>query len=336
MTASLSSASQNLPLVSVIVPCHNYGHFLGKAIESVRGQTYPHWECIIVDDGSTDNTRQVALSYQSDSRIRYIHQDQRGVSTARNTGIVESTGKYLQFLDADDLLEPGKLLAQVDYLEANPCVDLVYGNSVYFYEEGGSAAVDIAKRLPFPRVCERGEKLLAALIKRNIMVVSAPLIRRADGGAELFNPDLHRHEDWEYWIRLASRDRSFHFLSANNTRALIRIHAGSTVQSEEPMLLSNLTVRRGLHMQGMSRLLCQANRRRIGVQLAKLAKFESRRGKYRAALGYAAAALRETHFHLMTIGYLLIPQSLITWGAMTFERLFRSRHARNDSSSTDR
>lgn len=326
---------QSPPLVSVIIPCHNYGRFLRDAIESVRGQTYQQWECIIVDDGSTDRSKQVALSYRGDSRIRYIHQDRLGVSAARNTAIVESTGKYLQFLDADDLIESGKLHAQVDYLEANPSVGLVYGDSRYFHERDGGSSVDIAKRMPFPHISGCGEKLLAALVKRNIMVVSAPLVRRAEGSPDLFNPDLRGHEDWDYWIRLALSDRVFHFLPSSNTHAVVRIHAGSAVQSAEPMLLNSLTVRQELKHQLPSLALRRLNRRGIGVQLAKLAKLEARRRKFRAASGHTLAALRETNFHPFVICYLLLPQTLITWAAMTFEKLLRWQQVKNKGSSLE-
>jgi len=98
------------PLVSIIVPCFNYGQFLSEALESLLAQTYPRWECIIVDDGSTDNTKEAVNFYvQKDSRFRYIYQVHRGVSSARNRALKEAAGTYIQFLDADDMLEKDKL-----------------------------------------------------------------------------------------------------------------------------------------------------------------------------------------------------------------------------------
>ena len=91
------------PLVSVVIPCYNQAHFLGEAIESVLKQTYKHFEIVVVDDGSTDNTSEVARRY---SGIRCIEQANQGLSAARNTGIRESKGEYLVFLDADDRLRP--------------------------------------------------------------------------------------------------------------------------------------------------------------------------------------------------------------------------------------
>jgi glycosyltransferase involved in cell wall biosynthesis len=104
-------------LISVIIPCYNQAHFLGEAIESVLAQTYPHFKILVVDDGSTDNTADVAASYPY---VRYIRQDNQGLSTARNTGLRHSTGQCLVFLDADDRLLADALERGLACLKANP------------------------------------------------------------------------------------------------------------------------------------------------------------------------------------------------------------------------
>src|SRR3989442_11796350 len=112
-------------LVSVIVPSYNYGRFVGQALESLRAQTYPRWECIVVDDGSTDNTDAIVTAFaENDSRIKYIRQENQGLAAARNAGIVHSAGEYLQFLDADDLLESEKLERHVEFLEQHAEIDI--------------------------------------------------------------------------------------------------------------------------------------------------------------------------------------------------------------------
>src|SRR3990172_4396851 len=105
-----------VPVVSVIVPCYNHGHFLAEALESVLAQSWQLWECIVVDDGSTDDTRQVVEAFvQIDTRFQYLHQSNQGLSAARNAGIAVCKGSYIQFLDADDMLEEKKLEAQIVY-----------------------------------------------------------------------------------------------------------------------------------------------------------------------------------------------------------------------------
>src|SRR5690606_13459543 len=112
-------------LISVIIPCYNYGHFLAKTLGSLMSQTYPHWECIVVDDGSTDNTQQVTERFViNDPRFRYIFQENSGVSAAKNTGIRNSKGDYIQFLDSDDLIENKKFEHQIAFMKQHAEVDI--------------------------------------------------------------------------------------------------------------------------------------------------------------------------------------------------------------------
>ena len=124
------------PLVSIIVPCYNYGHLLHETLESVVAQTYQNWECIIVDDGSTDNTRQVAMNYiDNDSRFLYQYQKNKGLASARNTGFKLAKGYYIQLLDSDDILPPEKIQRHVTILKTRPEVDLVYGRVSIFEKQ---------------------------------------------------------------------------------------------------------------------------------------------------------------------------------------------------------
>ena len=102
-------------LVSVVIPTYNYAHFVTGAVESALAQTYPDREVIVVDDGSTDDTRDRLAPFEG--RIRYIHQENQGLSAARNTGIRAARGALVAFLDSDDLWHPEKLAVQARYLE---------------------------------------------------------------------------------------------------------------------------------------------------------------------------------------------------------------------------
>lgn len=96
--------------ISFIIPTYNRAHTLSFSIESVLNQTNPNWELIIVDDGSTDSTSTIMEKYLADARVKYVHQKNRGVSSARNTGTEVSTGDYLIFLDSDDFIFPNLVL----------------------------------------------------------------------------------------------------------------------------------------------------------------------------------------------------------------------------------
>src|SRR5207302_5302976 len=126
-------SASDRPRVSVIVPSYNYAHFLPQTLRNVQSQSCADWECIVVDDGSTDNTAECVQNFaKTDARIRYVRQPNRGLSAARNTGLRHCRGDYVQFLDADDWIESHKLEKQADYLDRNPRVDLVYGSMRYF------------------------------------------------------------------------------------------------------------------------------------------------------------------------------------------------------------
>lgn len=104
--------------VSVIIPTYNYGDFIEDAIKSTLAQKIEDLEIIVVDDGSTDDTAAKIRKYSS--KVKYIYQKNSGQAAARNTGILNSTGEFIQFLDSDDILGPGKIIGQIRYLKANP------------------------------------------------------------------------------------------------------------------------------------------------------------------------------------------------------------------------
>ncbi|RZM23887.1 MAG: glycosyltransferase family 2 protein, partial [Pedobacter sp.] len=121
------------PLVSIIIPCYNYGHLISHTLDSLTKQTFKDWEALIIDDGSKDETATIIAEYMTkDSRFKYHFQSNSGVSTARNYGIRLSTGSYIQFLDADDLLSPAKIEMQVNLLHEKKDVMVCYCNSVQF------------------------------------------------------------------------------------------------------------------------------------------------------------------------------------------------------------
>ena len=102
-------------LVSIIIPTFNHGQYLNRALLSAINQTHFHIEVLIIDDGSTDNTSDIIKNIiKNDSRIKYIYQSNNGLSSARNLGLDHATGRWIQFLDADDVIHPDKIRAQID------------------------------------------------------------------------------------------------------------------------------------------------------------------------------------------------------------------------------
>jgi len=119
------------PLISTIIPVYNGESYLREAIDSTLNQTYSNHEVIVIDDGSTDNTAQIAQSYSN--AVKYHFQPNSGLSAARNTGVKRSRGDYLAFLDADDLFMPEKLGLQLECFNTDPTLDMVFGHVEQFY-----------------------------------------------------------------------------------------------------------------------------------------------------------------------------------------------------------
>lgn len=126
------------PLVSVIVPCYKQAHLLPETLDSVLAQTYSNWECVIVDDGSPDNTEEVAKKYsEKDSRFKYVRKENGGLASARNYGITHSNGEYILPLDSDDLIGDTYMEKAMRHFAQHPETKLVYCIAEKFGAENG-------------------------------------------------------------------------------------------------------------------------------------------------------------------------------------------------------
>jgi glycosyltransferase involved in cell wall biosynthesis len=222
-------SSEYQPLVSVIIPCYNYALYLPESIGSIISQSYANWECIIVDDGSTDNSKEVAEQFcKKDNRVKYFLQVNSGPTVARNYGLKLAKGEFIQFLDADDILESRKLEKQISVFNEHMDNDIVYGSVKYFDSSNPSKLYDSLDLKSGPwmkNLSGRGDVMIMELLKGNIMVISSPLARKSLfdklGG---MNQVLQFNEDWELWARFAIGNAKFQFDDASNTQALVRVH----------------------------------------------------------------------------------------------------------------
>jgi len=229
-----------MKLITIIIPTHNYGHYISETLDSVLKQSYKKWECIIIDDGSIDNTWDVVESYLArDSRFQYIYQACQGVSMARNEGLKRASGSYIQFLDADDLLCSEKLALHLRYLEAHPLIDIVYSETKYFANDNQhelSYSFDMANVEWMPKIDDTPNNALLNLAKSNIMPIQAPLSRasllRKVGP---FNSAMRHCEDWDYWFRCVVVGGEIRFLDEPNAMSLIRVHMVSASHNTDAM-----------------------------------------------------------------------------------------------------
>ena len=297
------------PLISVIVPCYNYGHFISDALESVLAQTYENWECIVVDDGSIDKTKEVVTRYESkDSRIKYVYQRNQGLAASRNLGISLSKGAYIQFLDADDQIESRKLQFQSNVLEDAVDIDIVYG-SVRFFEtasiEDRPSRINESGDSRSNQLSGSGDAILRSLIQYNLMVVNAPLIRsnvlKAVGD---FDGEVKGIEDWDYWIRCATKGFRFQYFYSDQTDALVRFHPNSMSRDNRLMLSSTLRLRHkisrtvgGAELVTLNRLLTFDTAGLLGIEeVLKGSKLRGMQHLFRAALGSSRLRVRAKCF----------------------------------------
>lgn len=188
--------------VSVIIPNYNHCHYLGSAIQSVLAQTFSDYEIIVVDDGSTDNSREVVSSFGE--KVHYIWQENKGLGGARNTGILASTAEFVGFLDADDEWEP-------TYLERMVQLSQKYPEAVVYYccaqgiDESGNQLPQVFGQMVAP-----GD-VYQNLLRANFIIPSTVMARRSTvvekGLFEQDNLAIHGCEDWDLWLRLAPHNR---------------------------------------------------------------------------------------------------------------------------------
>jgi glycosyltransferase involved in cell wall biosynthesis len=194
---SHADSDTTAPEVSVVIPAYNSAQYLGEAVQSIFDQTFDNYEIIVVDDGSTDNTRELVESYGG--RIRYVRQENGGASKARNRGIAEARGTYIAFLDADDCWEPEKLEKQINILESNPNLGMVFTDAVGFDENG-----------PLPRMGRKKSLLLDGDVACNIFMysgVGTPSVmvpKKVFDKVGVFDEQLFLAEDDNMWIRIAA------------------------------------------------------------------------------------------------------------------------------------
>jgi len=185
-----------MPRVSVIIPAYNAERYLRETLDSVMAQTWRDFEAVVVDDGSTDGTREIVRSYGEP--VRLVEQANAGPSAARNRGVREARGELAAFVDADDVWLPEKLALQVPLFDAEGRVGLVYSRAEYMDEAG--------RPLPTQQNPKPEGDVYLRLLEGNCVPTSSVVVRKAcfeaAGG---FAQDMVWAEDWHLWLRIARR-----------------------------------------------------------------------------------------------------------------------------------
>ena len=260
------TAAEFVPgLVSTIVPVHDRPRLLEEAVASVVAQSWRPIEVVIVDDGSTDDTPRVADRLAAENpEVRAIHVPNGGPGRAREAGRREARGEFLQYLDSDDLLLPGKFAAQVAALRADPAAGVASGWTAY--RAGGARAGAEAER-PWKRTGERIERMFPSFLRSRWWGTSTPLYRRTVTDAAGPWAELWNEEDWEYDCRVAALGVHLAYVPA--LVSVQRDHGGSRLSrsvSSDPAKLRDRAV-------AHARILEHAQGAGIGPEVPEMRHF---------------------------------------------------------------
>ncbi|MFW5691177.1 MAG: glycosyltransferase [Chloroflexota bacterium] len=271
------------PRVSIVTPSYNQGQFIGETIESVLGQDYPDLEYLIIDGGSTDQTVEILRQYDDDPRVTWVSEPDKGMANAINKGFAMSTGTVMGWLNSDDIYLGQVVRDTVDYFNAHPDIDLVYGDAVYTHPDGTPTGKrQVGQPFNFLNTLAYSNSVPqpGTFWRRELWVQAGPL-----------REDLHMALDGEYWLRM-SRYGRLRYIPGD--RATYRLHDESKTMSQE---LKSWAERERLAHEMLADPAqypqVAGNRRLILATLAmQMARVHHRDGDPQAARQHARRALR--------------------------------------------
>jgi len=288
------------PKVSVVIPTYNSAQFIVETLESVFAQTYKDYEVIVVDDGSTDNTKEVLKPYMS--KIRYIYKENGGAASARNVGIKNAQGEYIAFLDSDDLWLPEKLEKQVRYFEKHPQIDMVFADCIRFGEEVSNTPRNYTKRLI-------SNDMFVNIWWYNIVPTSTVMVRKSCfEKVGLFDEsrELETTEDKEMWLRIA-REYKVGYLKEIVTKYRVRTSGYSRSNIDRAYNSAKLVIDKywkDVKTRGYTRKFYNLKLHRYylnyGLSLFSIGDSKGAHMKFREALRYNPKSLKALFWYLIT------------------------------------
>ena len=264
------------------MPVYNGERYISEAIESVLSQTYQNFELIIVNDGSTDNSKAVIAPYLGDSRIRYFEQCNAGVAAARNAAIKESQGELIGFLDQDDYWYINKLKIQIEYLERNQDISLVYSD-YEIIDEINNKIEKVSDNVSF----DLSESDFVSLFSKNrIGILTVLTYKRCILSSGQFNENLKGTDDYELWLKIALQ---YKLAYQAEVLAAYRWHGNNTSNNElkmfifEAMALDNIIREHFFSTKSLSRTIIRKRffviYKKIGDLAFKINK-DRKKGRY--------------------------------------------------------
>jgi glycosyltransferase involved in cell wall biosynthesis len=229
----------NIPKVTVYIPTHNYARYLDQAVQSVLRQTMPDWELIIIDDGSTDNTRAILDKYRDTSKIRIIEQENQGLNVSNNIALRLAQGRYIMRLDADDYLDENILLILSNILDFKPEIGLVYPDYYHVDEQG--EVIEIVRR---KKVGEEVE-ILDLPAHGACTMIRRELLLEVGGYHEGFSCQ----DGYDLWLKMIARYQTY---NVNIPLFYYRQHPGSLTRKQAKILETRRSIKRHFVMENLN------------------------------------------------------------------------------------
>ena len=261
--------------VSIVLPTYNRAHSISRSIESILQQTYPHWELLVIDDGSADNTEEIVADIaMSDSRVHYYRQPQnRGVAAARNEGIRQAQYKYIAFQDSDDIWQDDKLEKQMRVFDDQPQVGMVYCAYEGKRQDGSMLQV------PDGSIATENLQgnLYKQLLQKNVIGGPTVVIRKEClCNVGVFDETLTCLEDWELFLRIAKEYEIGYvkdsLLVADIREGGVSSRVGGYFQARCIMVIRHKTalLEYGMFQQTVEQILMMAKEAGVLEQVAKM------------------------------------------------------------------
>lgn len=275
-----------MPKVSVIIHTYNNEKFIAETISTVQSQTYDDYEIIVVDDGSTDNTRTELLPYMD--KIKYHYKENGGIASAKNTGIKLSNAEFVAFLDHDDLWSPEKLELQIDYFEKNPRVGLVYSKYASFRND----KIIRAK----PKIGYSGW-IFPNLISKSIIQTSTVMVKmECLNTIGTFDESLVLADEYDLFLRIAKKYECG-FIDIKLTK--YRIHENNASKNKHLFDMENLKVYKKLYANcsNLNRKEEKLLEKRMAIYNLNVARNLNSEGKVEESMKYRREALNCLPFY---------------------------------------
>ncbi len=313
------------PLVSIIIPSYNSAKFVSEAVDSALAQTYPKIEIIIVDDGSSDNTKEVIAKYGD--KINYIYQANKGLAGARNTGIAAAAGEFVALLDADDIFLPEKIAKQVEFLKSHPGCDISYSDLYHFWDDRPQELLELGYKY------YSGDEVLPRLIERDFIAPLTMLIRKSVFERfGVFDEQFRRSEDLEFLVRILKQGARICFLSER--LAKLRLRRTDNLQgfgSQPEVKRTGLMI-----FEALNREVSETERKRLNL-LHNLVRYRFKtglayleNGDKRNARGYITTAFKSLRWGKIWGWLFWFPLALIPAGLLA--AVLRAYHVRRQRS----